>query len=87
MCIRDSICLRWMLCNYRYVEFNRRNISSSDSHRPLEGVRLFPAAYRPQMCIRDRDEGSGDDIDVHTDADAQWLDVGYKEGAIGRAHV
>ncbi|MGE9959170.1 hypothetical protein [Cloacibacillus porcorum] len=26
------------------------------------------------------DEGSGDDIDVHTDADAQWLDVGYKEG-------
>ena len=27
-----------------------------------------------------QDEGSGDDIDVHTDADAQWLDVGYKEG-------
>ena len=27
-----------------------------------------------------QDEGTGDDIDVHTDADAQWLDVGYKEG-------
>lgn len=26
-----------------------------------------------------QDEGT-DDIDVHTDADAQWLDVGYKEG-------
>lgn len=27
-----------------------------------------------------QDEGTGGDIDVHTDADAQWLDVGYKEG-------
>lgn len=26
------------------------------------------------------DTGTGDDIDVHTDADAIWLDVGYKQG-------
>lgn len=39
-----------------------------------------PTNWQTEDVVTGQDSDGNDIIDVHTDSDAQWLDVGYKEG-------